>query len=104
MEKIRLIKGVESVLGRVIKDYNECITKFKRKYLTYISSKNTTYKISDYLSDFIGIRVICFYLEDVNKIRKELRKLFCQVDITNKKHSNLKRQRINLVIKVYILL
>lgn len=83
MEKIRLIKGVESVSGRV-KDYNECITKFERKYLTKISSKNTNYKISDYLSDFIGIRVICFYLEDVSKIRMELRNIFYEVDITNK--------------------
>ncbi|MGQ1786285.1 MULTISPECIES: GTP pyrophosphokinase [unclassified Saccharicrinis] len=83
IDQIGSIEGVESVSGRV-KDYQECITKFERKYLPNISSDNTTYKILDYLSDFIGIRVICYYLEDVDKIRKGLHKIFHEVDITDK--------------------
>ncbi|WP_282036536.1 GTP pyrophosphokinase [Saccharicrinis aurantiacus] len=83
IDQIGSIKGVESISGRV-KDFQESITKFERKYLPNITSENTTYKIIDYLSDFIGIRVICYYLEDVEKIRKELYKTFHEVDITDK--------------------
>ena len=83
IKQISSIKGVELVTGRV-KDYDECISKFKRKYLPKINPENTSYKIVDYLSDIIGIRAVCFYLEDVNKIRRELRKNFHEIDITNK--------------------
>jgi ppGpp synthetase/RelA/SpoT-type nucleotidyltranferase len=71
------------VTGRV-KDYDECIRKFKRKYLPNIGAENTSYKIVDYLSDLIGIRTVCFYLEDVNVIRKKLKKHFHEIDVTNK--------------------
>jgi len=83
MEQISAIKGVETVSGRV-KDYDECITKFKRKYLPTINANNTSYKIYDYLSDFIGIRAICYYLEDVNAIRASLKTFFYEVDSSNK--------------------
>ena len=71
MNQISSIKGVELVSGRV-KDYDEFIIKFERKYFPKISHENTTYKIIDHFSDLIGIRVVCFYLEDVIKIRSLL--------------------------------
>lgn len=83
IEIIGELPGVESVTGR-IKKYEECLSKFKLKYLPKIDSENTSYEIIEYLSDFIGIRVICYYLEDVISIRKKLRKHFYEIDITNK--------------------
>ncbi|UCG26833.1 MAG: hypothetical protein JSV24_07580 [Bacteroidales bacterium] len=74
---------VESISGRV-KNYDECISKFKRKYLPILEPENRNYKIHDYLTDLIGIRVICFYLEDVTVIRKKLKKYFHEIDITDK--------------------
>jgi putative GTP pyrophosphokinase len=61
---ISKVRGVESISGRV-KDYDECLSKFERKYLPDISTEDSDYRIIDFLSDFIGIRVVCFYLADV---------------------------------------
>ncbi len=74
---------VESVKGR-IKNNNECISKFKRKYLPSIDSEGSDYKISTYLTDIIGIRVICLYSEDIYTIRRGLKKYFREVEITDK--------------------
>ena len=80
---ISKVGGVESISGRV-KDYDECLSKFERKYLPDISTEDSDYHIIDFLSDFIGIRVVCFYLVDVKRIRKQLGKHFREVSITDK--------------------
>jgi putative GTP pyrophosphokinase len=77
------VDGIEYISGRV-KEYEECLSKFERKYLPEISSADTDYHIIDSLSDFIGIRVVCFYLEDVKKIRKEFGKYFRELSSTDK--------------------
>ncbi|MCG6190959.1 GTP pyrophosphokinase, partial [Maribellus maritimus] len=71
------------VSGR-IKDYDECLSKFERKYLPGIETSNMDYKVIDFLSDFVGIRVVCPYLKDINIVRKELKKYFREVSITDK--------------------
>ncbi len=80
---IEPISNVEYVSGR-IKNYDECLSKFKRKYLPEIEPSNKNYKIIDYLSDFVGIRIVCPYLKDIHTIRKELGKYFREVSITDK--------------------
>ena len=80
---IETLPGVERVTSR-IKDYDECISKFKRKYLPTIAPGNATYKIADYLNDFFGIRVICLYLEDIPLVRKSLQKYFREIEIDDK--------------------
>jgi len=80
---IEKLTNVENVSGR-IKDYDECLSKFERKYLPNLKPSNRDYKIFDFLSDFVGIRVVCPYLKDVNIIRKELNRYFREIDITNK--------------------
>jgi len=82
-ELIGTIPKVETVSGR-IKDYAECISKFKRKYLPLINPDDNTYRISEYLTDLIGIRAICSYSEDVNEIRRSLHKYFREIEITDK--------------------
>ena len=83
IQKIEPLANIEYVSGR-IKDYDECLSKFERKYLLGITPDKEDYRIFDYLSDFMGIRVVCPYLRDVNLIRKELNKYFSEVAITNK--------------------
>ncbi len=74
---------VESIKGR-IKDKDECISKFKLKYLPLIDVKDTDYEIKAFITDLIGVRAICLYSDDVNRIRRNLKKYFHEVDITDK--------------------
>ncbi|WP_319268926.1 hypothetical protein [uncultured Draconibacterium sp.] len=80
---IEPLANIEYVSGR-IKDYDECLSKFERKYLPGIKTSDRDYKIFDYLSDFVGIRIICPYLKDINTVRKELKRYFREVSITDK--------------------
>ncbi|GGF50417.1 GTP pyrophosphokinase [Echinicola rosea] len=80
---IGAIPKVELVKGRT-KSYEECISKFTRKYLPYIDKKEKEVIISNYLTDLIGIRAVCFYAEEVYEIRRGLRKYFKELEITDK--------------------
>ena len=80
---ISSIPKVESVKGRV-KKYDECISKFKRKYLPDFNPEESSIKIQNYLTDLIGIRVICYYSEEVQEIRRNLKKYFREIEITDK--------------------
>lgn len=82
-KQISLIPGVETIKGRV-KEYNECISKFNRKYLPQLKPEDDNTKIRDCLTDLIGIRAVCFYAEDVNKIRRRLKSYFTEIEITDK--------------------
>jgi putative GTP pyrophosphokinase len=82
-ELIATVPKVETVSGRT-KNYEECISKFKRKYLPLLNPDDNTYCINEYLTDVIGIRAICSYSEDVNEIRRSLHKYFREIEITDK--------------------
>ena len=74
---------MENIKGRT-KSYDECISKFKRKYLPLLKPGENNFKIRDYLTDLIGIRAVCFYSEDVYEIRRRLKKYFREIEITDK--------------------
>jgi len=80
---ISTIPKVESINGRT-KSYDECISKFKRKYLPLIKPEESNFEISDFLTDMIGIRAICFHSDEVYEIRRGLKKYFRETDITDK--------------------
>jgi ppGpp synthetase/RelA/SpoT-type nucleotidyltranferase len=56
------------VLARV-KERDECIAKFARKYQTKCEETSTPYEIKDYITDVVGIRVICLYETDIPLVR-----------------------------------
>lgn len=80
---ISTIPRVVSIQGRT-KSYDECISKFKRKYLPHIKPEESKFEIRNLLTDMIGIRAICFYSEEVYEIRRGLKKYFREVEITDK--------------------
>lgn len=71
------------VLTRV-KDRNECIAKFARKYQASCETEKTPYEIKDYITDLIGLRIICLYSSDVEPVRKVLEQNFEILEITDK--------------------
>jgi putative GTP pyrophosphokinase len=74
---------LQSVSYRV-KDEKECIDKFKRKYLTEIEAVGDEYRIQDYITDIIGVRVVCLYSSDIENIGALLKSHFDAIDETNK--------------------
>lgn len=74
---------ISKIEGRV-KDKDECVKKFNRKYRTDLETNETEYQIIDHLTDLIGIRVVCLYEDDIEKIKELLCSHFDVIDITDK--------------------
>lgn len=72
-----------SVIGRV-KDREEAIKKFVRKYQSDFEAAKTPYEIKDFITDLIGVRVICLYEDEVEKIASVLNNNFDVLEVTDK--------------------
>lgn len=74
---------VTKIEGRV-KDQDECIKKFHRKYQSKLEADEQPYQIKDYLTDLIGIRVICLYEDQITAVAGVLQQHFRIIDVTDK--------------------
>ncbi|MGK5073424.1 GTP pyrophosphokinase [Janthinobacterium sp. ZB1P44] len=75
--------SISKIEGRV-KEKEECIKKFNLKYRSELETQNTPYSIQEKITDLIGLRIICLYEDDVEKINSCLSTHFDVIDITNK--------------------
>lgn len=67
-----------------LKNREECIKKFGRKYQTALEKSKTEYEIKDYITDLIGVRVVCLYESDIKDIVHILSDSFDVMDVTDK--------------------
>ncbi|WP_009630391.1 GTP pyrophosphokinase [Synechocystis sp. PCC 7509] len=74
---------LESITSR-LKVREECIEKFTRKYRKDLEKNNEEYEIKEHITDLIGIRVICLYEEDINKIKELLENDFKVTEYSDK--------------------
>lgn len=74
---------VTKIEGR-IKDQEECIKKFQRKYQSELETASRPYAIRDYLSDLIGIRIVCLYEDQIALVSEALKEHFKIIDVTDK--------------------
>ncbi len=74
---------VTKIEGRV-KDQDECIKKFQRKYQGRLETEARPYAIKDYLTDLIGIRIVCLYEDQVALVSETIKKHFSIIDVTDK--------------------
>lgn len=74
---------VTKIEGR-IKDQEECIKKFHRKYQDKLESQEQAYEIKDYLTDLIGIRIVCLYEDHIALVSQALQHHFRIIDVTDK--------------------
>lgn len=77
------IDEVTKTEGR-IKDKDECIKKFHRKYQNRLESEEKPYEIKYFISDLIGIRIVCLYEDQITWLSEMLQKHFKILDITDK--------------------
>lgn len=76
-------KGSFVVIGRV-KDGTECISKFNRKYRASLELSKTPYTIKEYITDLIGLRVICLYEDEITTAVLALQNYFEKIEVTDK--------------------
>lgn len=74
---------IAKVEGRV-KDADECIRKFVRKYRPALEESNTPFDIQSYITDLVGVRVVCLYEDELEKIAQIVRAHFAVIDVTDK--------------------
>lgn len=74
---------ISKVEGRV-KDRSECIRKFSRKYRAGMEESGTPYEILPFISDLVGIRVVCLYEDELEKVAQAVQGLFDVIDVTDK--------------------
>jgi len=74
---------VTKIEGRV-KDKEECIRKFHRKYLSRLEADEQQYEIKDWISDLIAVRVVCLYKDQISAVSEELQRHFKILDVTDK--------------------
>lgn len=89
MDAIRaLIKqsevGVVTKIEGRIKEEEECIRKFQRKYQSKVEADEQPYRISDFISDLIGIRIVCLYEDQVPMVSELLQRHFVTINVTDK--------------------
>jgi len=74
---------VTKIEGR-IKDKEECIKKFHHKYQRKLEGDEQPYAIKDYISDLIGIRIVCLYEDQISVVSDVLQRHFKILDVTDK--------------------
>jgi len=89
MDAIRaLIKhsevGVVTKIEGRVKEEEECIKKFQRKYQGKLEADEQPYQIADFISDLIGIRIVCLYEDQVPQVAELLQRHFVTLNVTDK--------------------
>ncbi|MBE0504867.1 MAG: (p)ppGpp synthetase [Desulfuromonadales bacterium] len=75
--------AVSKIEGRV-KDKEECIKKFDRKYRSQLEADEQPYEIRHYISDLIGVRIICLYEDRIASVAQFLTQSFKLIEVTDK--------------------
>ncbi|MBJ6749465.1 GTP pyrophosphokinase [Geomonas anaerohicana] len=74
---------VTKIEGRV-KEREECIKKFQRKYQGKLEADEQPYAIKDFISDLVGIRVVCLYEDEVPVVSALLQRHYTILNVTDK--------------------
>lgn len=84
-ELVATVPGLDiaKVEGR-IKDADECVRKFSRKYRPALEESNTPYQIRPYITDLIGLRIVCLYEDELDTIARVVQTGFEALEITDK--------------------
>lgn len=75
--------AVSKVEARV-KDREECIRKFFRKYLPALEEQRQPYEIAPHITDLIGLRVVCLYEDELAVVAELLRSHLTVISVTDK--------------------
>lgn len=74
---------VAAASGR-IKDREESLKKFMRKYQGDLEKSGTPYEIRDHVTDLIGLRLVCLYEDEIEPMGHLIRQHFDVIEVTDK--------------------
>ncbi len=74
---------IAKVEGRV-KDADECLRKFARKYRAALEEAGAPYEIQHFITDLIGVRVVCLYEDELPRVAQLVHKHFDVMEVTDK--------------------
>lgn len=77
------IGEVTKIEGRV-KDREECVKKFHRKYQEKLEADEQPYEIRDFISDLVGIRIVCLYEDQIALVSEVLQQHYRLIEVTDK--------------------
>lgn len=83
LDEIKEELAVHEVSGRV-KTFESCVQKYNEKYRQKNEGEGPGRRIDEFLSDLIGIRIVCLYEDDIEKIADKVKQTFEVVGETNK--------------------
>jgi putative GTP pyrophosphokinase len=83
IRKLKMDMLVTKVEGRV-KDREECLKKFHHKYQDKLEVDEKPYAIKDFITDIVGIRIVCLYKDQIVLLSDILRKNFTILNTTDK--------------------
>lgn len=75
--------AIHSISYRV-KDREGCLEKFDRKYRSDIESTGVDYKIINFITDLIGIRIVVYYSDDIDVIGEMISSQLNLIEKTDK--------------------
>lgn len=67
-----------------VKDAAEAVRKFSRKYRAALEESGTAYDIRDYVTDLVGVRIVCLYEDELDQVAACVRTHFDVLDTTDK--------------------
>ena len=67
-----------------VKDASEAVRKFSRKYRAALEDSSTPYDIRDYVTDLVGVRIVCLYEDELEQVAACVRAKFDVIDTTDK--------------------
>jgi putative GTP pyrophosphokinase len=67
-----------------VKDRDECLRKFELKYRNEVERTGKDYEVRHFITDLIGIRVICLYETDIAIVKDRLHDNFDILTVTDK--------------------
>ena len=83
----RLKEGEGDAVSKIearVKDKEECIKKFDRKYRSRLEADEQPYEIRNFISDLIGIRILCLYEDRIATVAQLLMQSFNLIEVTDK--------------------
>lgn len=83
LDELKEELAIHDVSGRV-KALESCIKKYNGKYHVKNEAEASTKPVSDLITDLIGVRIVCLYEDDIERISDKVQQIFEIVGKTDK--------------------